>query len=95
MRTGATISDSTVPVLAHGVRLAFDSVRGEWVLLAPERVFPSDEVATDILKRIDGRATVAEIVAQLAGIYDVELAVLDRDVREFLTDLVDKEILVL
>ena len=53
------VRDEAVPALARGVRLRFDKARDVWVLLAPEKVLMPDQIAIEILKRCDGKATVA------------------------------------
>ena len=51
--------------LPRGVRLKLDETRGEWLLLAPERVIKMDAIAVEILQRCDGVATIAAIVDDL------------------------------
>jgi len=52
-----------------------------------------DEVGAAVLDRVDGRRPVSGIVDQLALIYDVERAQLERDVCAFLQELVDAGVL--
>jgi len=78
---------STVPSLAPQVRLRHDAARGQWVLLAPERVVVLDEIAHAILSRVDGRATIEEIAAALAQDYEAPVTEIVADVREALEDL--------
>jgi pyrroloquinoline quinone biosynthesis protein D len=80
------IADAATPRLASGVRLQADSTTGKGVLLFPEGILELNETAHDILMRCDGRSF-GEIVRELAGDYDVDLATLAADVRETLTDL--------
>jgi pyrroloquinoline quinone biosynthesis protein D len=84
------VGDDSVPALARGVRLRFDQARSAWVLLAPERVLMPDEIAVEILKRCDGKATVRAIVDDLARTFEAEPAQVAGDVRGFLQDLADK-----
>ncbi|MGH6943690.1 MAG: pyrroloquinoline quinone biosynthesis peptide chaperone PqqD, partial [Geminicoccaceae bacterium] len=56
------LAPGAVPALARGVRLRFDQARAAWVLLAPERVLMPDEVAVEIIKRLDGKADLEAIV---------------------------------
>ena len=51
------------PRLPRGVRLKHDEQRGEWILLAPERLLKLNAVSVEILKRCTGEATVEAIVA--------------------------------
>lgn len=79
-----------VPRLPRGVRLKLDETRGQWLLLAPERVVKLDAVAKAILERVDGVATIERIVDDLAAAYAAERAVIDADVRNLLNDLAAK-----
>jgi pyrroloquinoline quinone biosynthesis protein D len=95
MTARAVVDADSVPALARGVKLRFDQARDAWVLLAPERVLMPDEIAVEILKRCDGKATVAAIVADLARTFEAEPAQVAGDVRAFVQDLVDKGTLTL
>ena len=91
----AEVGDDSVPALPRGVRLRFDQARNAWVLLAPERVLMPDEIAVEILKRCDGKATVAAIVDDLARTFEADPGQIAGDVRSFLQDLADKGMLTL
>ncbi|MDJ0386639.1 pyrroloquinoline quinone biosynthesis peptide chaperone PqqD [Roseomonas sp. E05] len=78
---------SAVPSLAPQVRLRHDAARGQWVLLAPERVVVLDEIAHAILSRLDGRTGIDEIATALAREYEAPVAEIAADVREALEDL--------
>jgi pyrroloquinoline quinone biosynthesis protein D len=95
MTARAVVDADSVPALARGVKLRFDQARDAWVLLAPERVLMPDEIAVEILKRCDGKATVAAIVADLARAFEAEPAQVAGDVRAFVQDLADKGTLTL
>jgi pyrroloquinoline quinone biosynthesis protein D len=84
------VGDHSTPMLARGVRLRFDQTRSAWVLLAPERVLMPDEIAVEILKRCDGKATVSAIVDDLARTFEADPGQVGGDVRGFLQDLADK-----
>lgn len=84
------LSNETRPRLPRGVRLRHDSVRGEWHLLAPERVVQANGPAVEILKRCDGERTLQAIVDDLATTFSADRALIDRDVRALLADLVAK-----
>jgi pyrroloquinoline quinone biosynthesis protein D len=84
------IPDSAVPRLPRGVRLHRDEARGGWVLLAPERILQPDAVAMEILNRVDGRSSLAEIVDNLAATFTAERARIEADVRGFLGNLAEK-----
>ncbi len=81
------------PRLAPGVRLHFDSTRGAWVLLGPERVIEAEGPAHEILKRCDGTRTVGEIVDELAALYTADRKEIAADVNDMLTELATKRML--
>jgi coenzyme PQQ biosynthesis protein PqqD len=89
------VDAGAVPRLARGVKLRFDKTREAWVLLAPERVLMPDEIAVEILKRCDGKATVAAIVEDLAATFSEAPDQVAADVHAFLQDLADKGMLAL
>jgi pyrroloquinoline quinone biosynthesis protein D len=95
MSARALVGDESVPALARGVKLRFDQARKAWILLATERVLMPDEIAIEILKRCDGKATVAAIIADLARAFEAEPAQVAGDVRAFVQDLADKGTLTL
>jgi coenzyme PQQ biosynthesis protein PqqD len=79
-----------VPRLPRGVRLKRDDMRGEWLLLAPERVVKVDAIAVAILQRCDGKATIDAIVDDLASAYAADRTRIDTDVRALLNELAAK-----
>ena len=85
-----TLDDEARPRLPRGVRLRHDSVRGEWHLLAPERVVQANGPAVEVLKRCDGATSLGAIVDDLATTFAADRALIDRDVRALLADLVAK-----
>jgi pyrroloquinoline quinone biosynthesis protein D len=90
--TGA-ISPDARPRLPLGARLSHSEAQGGWVLLAPERVFKADAIAAAIIKRCDGRATLAEIVDDLAAAYSAPRDRVLADVTNLLRGLADKRLL--
>lgn len=81
------------PALPRGVRLHWDKVRETNVLLGPERALMLDPIAFEILKRVDGAASEADISADLAKTFGAPLEQVAGDVAAFLTDLSDKRLL--
>jgi pyrroloquinoline quinone biosynthesis protein D len=75
------------PRLPRGVWLKYDETRGEWLLLAPERVIKADAIAVEILQRCDGTATFAAIVDDLAAQFSADRARVEADVRALLEEL--------
>ncbi|MFZ0559051.1 MAG: pyrroloquinoline quinone biosynthesis peptide chaperone PqqD [Methylovirgula sp.] len=90
MSGSAEISGETRPRLPRGVHLKHDDTRGEWLLLAPERVLKTNPIAVEILKRCDGNATLSEIVDDLAAQFKAERARVETDVRTLLGELAAK-----
>ncbi len=83
------------PHLPRGVRLRHDETRGQWTLLAPERVLQLDPIAVEVLKRCTGEASLAAIVDDLAATFAADRARIDADVRAMLAGLVEKKVLAL
>lgn len=88
--TGLAVEATSKPRLPRGVRLKYDATRGEWHLLAPERVIRADAIAVEILKRCDGISTLAQIVDDLAAQFSADRARVDLDVRAMLSELAAK-----
>ena len=80
------------PRLPHGVRLTENEAHG-WMLLGPERVFKADMVAVEIIKRCTGKATLAEIVDDLAETFSAPRERILADVTTMLRGLADKRLL--
>ncbi|MBP1850344.1 pyrroloquinoline quinone biosynthesis peptide chaperone PqqD [Rhizobium halophytocola] len=68
--TVVQISGDSVVRLARGVRLREDPVRGQTVLLAPERALALDEIAIAVVKALDGERTLQAIAADFAHQFD-------------------------
>ena len=86
-------NEDAKPRLPKGVRLRHDETRGEWLLLAPERVLKADPVAVEILKRCTGERTIRDIVNDLATAYTADRETIDADVKAMLADLAAKRVL--
>lgn len=82
------------PRLAPGVRLHFDNTRSAWVLLSPERIIEAEGPASEILRRCDGKHTLAEIVNELATLFVADRNVIADDVTEMLVELTNKRLVV-
>jgi len=87
------LSGADRPRLPRGVRLKHDEVRGEWLLLAPERVLKTDAIAVEILKRCDGEKTLDGIIDELASVYKADRSRIEADVRALLAGLVAKRLM--
>ena len=93
MSTAVRIDGASVAALRRGVRLTFDRTRERWVLLAPERLFVLDQIAHEIVRRCDGRASVDGIVTELAQAFAAPRDVVLGDVVRLLQDFADKRVL--
>jgi pyrroloquinoline quinone biosynthesis protein D len=85
-----TLDGASKPRLPRGVRLKYDETRGEWLLLAPERVIKANAIAVEILKRCDGAATLDAIVDDLAAQFKVDRGRIENDVHALLGELAAK-----
>ncbi|MEJ0051321.1 MAG: pyrroloquinoline quinone biosynthesis peptide chaperone PqqD [Methylovirgula sp.] len=90
MNDSAAISADAKPHLPRGMHLKHDATRDEWLLMAPERILKLNGVAVEILKRCDGKATLGEIVDQLAAAFAADRTQIDTDVRALLAELAAK-----
>jgi pyrroloquinoline quinone biosynthesis protein D len=85
------VSAVTVLRLAPHIVFRFDEARQRWIMLAPERLMLPDEQAVEILKLLDGKASVGAITDTLAGRYtEAPRELIARDVTAMLQDLADK-----
>jgi pyrroloquinoline quinone biosynthesis protein E len=75
------------PHLAEGVRLHWDRHDQRSILLHPEGVLRPSETGLAILALCDGRRSVDEIAAVLAGRYTRKIADVRRDLIEFLDEM--------
>lgn len=88
-----TITAHDVPRLPRGVRLRRDEVRGQHVLLAPERTFDLDDNAVAVLSLVDGARSVRDIAGLLAEKFSADRAVIEADILVMLNDLATKRVL--
>lgn len=91
--TTSTIAADALPRLPRGVRLVHNEAQGGWVLLAPERVFKTDAIAVEIIKRCTGESTFAAIIDDLAKTYSAPRERIVTDVTALLRGLADKRLL--
>lgn len=85
--TPDSISPEARPRLPRGVRLRHDEVRGEWMLVAPERVVRANPVAVEVLRRCTGDVTLAALIDDLAVAFSADRARIETDVRVLLAQL--------
>jgi pyrroloquinoline quinone biosynthesis protein D len=85
------VSATSVLRLALHIVFRFDDTRQRWIMMAPERLMLPDEQAVEILKLLDGKASVGAITDTLAGRYSqAPRELIARDVAAMLQDLADK-----
>src|SRR5262245_4486505 len=92
MSEAVKISSDSKPVLPRGVRLTENPQQG-WVLVAPERVFKADGIASVILKKCDGSVTVGQMADEFAAAYNAPRERILADIVALLQSLADKRLL--
>jgi pyrroloquinoline quinone biosynthesis protein D len=92
MSDAIKISPESKPVLPRGVRLTENPQQG-WVLVAPERVFKADGIASVILQRCDGTVSIAQMADEFAAAYNAPRDRILSDILGLLQTLADKRLL--
>ncbi|MDK1492537.1 pyrroloquinoline quinone biosynthesis peptide chaperone PqqD [Sinorhizobium sp. 7-81] len=87
------ISGTSVVKLARGVRLREDQVRGQMVLLAPERAMALDEIAVAIVQALDGKRSLDRIADDFAAQFEAPVAQIASDVKAFVHELAVRRML--
>ena len=90
-----TLSEDGILALPPWVRLRFDPVRGQHVLLAPERVLFPCPTAVAVLERLGEGRRFGDLVETLAAEFDAPREVIARDVRAMMEDLIAQDFLTL
>jgi coenzyme PQQ biosynthesis protein PqqD len=84
------------PRLARKARLRLDKKTGRDMLLAPEKGLLLNETGAAILRLCDGERSVAAIVERLGQHYGGrERAEIEEEVTRFLTEMIDRTLVVL
>lgn len=83
MAGGIPLTLGDVPVLPARCRLQWEAAQQSHVILYPEGMVKLSASAAEIIKRVDGRASVAEIIQSLEKAFPG--ADLRKDVLEFLS----------
>ncbi len=81
------------PRLARKVRLTYDAIEKQFVVLYPERGIKLSASATEILQRCDGERTVETIAAELAHVSGAPLEVVRKDVSAFVDEMKKRGVL--
>jgi pyrroloquinoline quinone biosynthesis protein E len=87
------IGSQSKPAFERFARLHEDRPRQRFVVLAPERAYEIDAISLAVLREIDGRKTVADVVVKLAAQYGAPTEIVARDVANLLQGLSDKRLL--
>jgi len=77
-------------------RLPFQEIQGQAVVVVPARreLHQLDETATFLWAALAKEATVADLVAALCGEFDVDEHTAEKDVRQFVSVLAEKGLVV-
>ncbi len=86
------ISDTNRPILASKARVKWDPVRQKHLLLFPEGLLVLNQTAHEIITMCNGKNKVITIVNSLGDRYKTHV---DTDIRELLSRLVEKRLLLL
>jgi pyrroloquinoline quinone biosynthesis protein D len=77
----------TRPRLSRKVRLKYDAIEKQFLVLYPERGITLSESAAEILQRCDGERTAEMIAAELAQVSGAAIVVVRKDVEAFLGEM--------
>lgn len=61
-----------LPLLSRRLRLRYEAEQTRWVLHSPEGAVQLNDSAAEILRRCDGRHTVADIISALEALFDIQ-----------------------
>jgi pyrroloquinoline quinone biosynthesis protein D len=86
------ISDTDTPILAPKARTKWDDLRRQHILLFPEGLLILNQTAHEVIAMCDGKHKVSTIVQSLSDKYKTHV---EADVREMLSKLVEKRLLLL
>jgi pyrroloquinoline quinone biosynthesis protein D len=92
-RSRIHLEPSSIPRFPRGTRFRFDATRQAWVILAPERLMVPDEIASEVLKLVDGGRTVNVIADQLATQFGAPREEILADILLMLQELADDTVL--
>lgn len=87
------MNEASIPCFLRGTRLRHDKARDQWVVLAPEKAFLPDPIATEVLKLVDGRRSLGGIIDLLAARFAAPRATIAADVLEMANDLAQRRVL--
>jgi pyrroloquinoline quinone biosynthesis protein D len=82
MSTELVVRLDDVPRISHGFRLQFEQAQAAWVLLYPEGMVKLSPSAGEILRRVNGEASVDALIRDLEPVFPG--ADLRQDVLDFI-----------
>lgn len=82
-----TLTEASVPRFSRGFRLRHDAVRGQWVVLGPERAFVPDEIAIEVLRLIDDTTPLGSVIDALAHRFEAPRDQIAGDVLILMNEL--------
>lgn len=88
--TAMPLTEDTVLVRPSWSRLRYCPLRGQWLLLVPERVLFPCPTTVEILTQLAEPRPLGRVVAALAEEYDAPADVIRTDVVELIGPLVEK-----
>ncbi|MBO0144786.1 pyrroloquinoline quinone biosynthesis peptide chaperone PqqD [Agrobacterium sp. Ap1] len=91
--SAVTVTAQTVAKLARGVRLREDPVRGQTVLLAPERALALDEIAVMIVNALDGERNLGAISEEFSVKFEAPKQQILVDVIAFIEEFSKRRML--
>lgn len=92
-RSRIVLESASIPRFPRGTRFRFDATRKAWVILAPERLMMPDDIATEVLKLVDGERSIAMIADQLATQFGAPRDEILGDIVLMLQELADDTVL--
>ena len=90
MKERLLLKSETIPIIPDHLRFEFNEVRKEWVLLAHERALYPAPIATEVLKKCDGKIRIQLIGEYLAKKYKAPVEKIVEDITKMLQNLADK-----
>jgi pyrroloquinoline quinone biosynthesis protein D len=91
--SAVTVTAQTIAKLARGVRLREDPVRGQTVLLAPERALALDDIAVMIVKALDGERNLDQICDEFSIKFEAPKEQILADVLAFVDEFSKRRML--
>ncbi len=95
MTTLLKLNEKHIPKLPRHAKLRYDEARKKWIINAPERVFELDNIASEVIKLVNGELTIANIINELVKKFDgAPRETIAKDVIAMLQPLAEKGFIV-